>query len=466
MFAKIREEDIRFVDLKFVDLFGRLQHITYAVEAIDPKVFIDGLGFDGSSVRGFQAIHESDMIMMPDASSLFVDPFFDDPTISLFCDIIDPRTHGFYSRGTRGVARRAEQYLNTTGIADTAYFGPELEFFVFDDVRFDTQTKHSFFFVDSDMAFWQRGEKQGPNLGHKMGRKQAYFAAPPSDGFHNLRSKMVSVLRSVGIDAELHHHEVASAGQQELGFRFGTLVSQADAALKYKYVIKNVAHRYGKTATFMPKPLFEENGSGMHVHTSLWRGDENLFYEPGTYADLSQLARYFIGGLLHHAPALCGLVAPGTNSYRRLVPGYEAPINLAFSQSNRSACVRIPAFATSPKAKRIEFRTPDPSSNPYLAFAAILMAGLDGIQNEIQPPAPVDVDIYELSAEERKHIGAAPGSLDQALRALEKDHEFLLRGGVFTHDLLETWVQHKRKHEIDFIRLRPHPGEFALYYDT
>ncbi|HBP17930.1 MAG TPA: type I glutamate--ammonia ligase [Planctomycetes bacterium] len=466
VFGIIRDQEIRFVDLKFVDLFGRLQHITFAVEAFDLKAFRDGLGFDGSSVRGFQAIHESDMLMVPDPSSAFVDPFFDDPTLSLFCDILDPRTHTFYSRGTRGVARRAEQYLLTTGIADTAFFGPELEFFVFEDVRFDQHTKHSFYFVDSDMAFWNRGGEQGPNLGHKMPQKQAYFVCPPSDGYHNLRSKMISVLRAVGIDAELHHHEVASAGQQELGFKFGTLVQQADSSLKYKYVIKNVAHRYGKTATFMPKPLFEENGSGMHVHCSLWKEGQNTFYEPGGYADLSDNARYFIGGLLAHAPALCGLTNPTTNSYRRLVPGYEAPINLAFSASNRSACVRIPAFANTPNSKRIEFRTPDPTANPYLAFAAILMAGLDGIQRKIDPPSPIDVDIYELSEDEKKDIGSAPGSLEEALDALERDHDFLLEGGVFTEDLISTWVAHKRKHEIDYIRLRPHPGEFSLYYDA
>jgi glutamine synthetase len=466
-FRLIKDREIRFVDLKFVDLFGALQHITYAVEAFDEDAFERGLGFDGSSIRGFQKIHESDMIMKPDPASAFVDPFADEPTVSFFCHVFDPATGKAYSRDTRAVARRAEAFLRETGIADTAYFGPELEFFVFDDVRYDHATQHGYYFVDSAAAFWNAGEEQGPNLGHIPARKGAYFNTGPADRLHNLRSKMVSVLRAVGVPAELHHPEVGAAGQCELGFKFGTCVEQADRACLYKYVVKNVAYRYGKTATFMPKPLFQENGSGMHVHVSLWKDQKNLFWDKGRYADLSQLAHHFIGGVLAHAPALCGLCAPTTNSYRRLVPGYEAPMNLVFSQRNRSACIRVPIAAMSPKAKRIEFRTPDPSGNPYLTLAAILMAGLDGVLRRIEPPAPVDEDIYELVEHGRgAEIARTPGSLEEALGALADDREFLLRGGVFTRDLLDTWIDFKRDNEIDFIRLRPHPGEFALYFNA
>jgi glutamine synthetase len=464
----IKEKSIRFVVLKFVDLFGLLHHLTVPSEAVDGSTFTDGLGFDGSSVRGFQKIHESDMILKPDSTSMFVDPFADDPTLSFFCNIIDPAGRKPYSRDPRVVAQRAEAYLLGLGIADRAYFGPELEFFIFDTVRYDQATPHGFYYVDNECGFWNTGQDGGtPNLGHKPRRKLAYFASPPTDRYQNLRSKMVSLLRSVGVEAEIHHHEVGAAGQSEIGFKYGTLVQQADRALKYKYVVKNAAHRYGKTVTFMPKPLFEENGSGMHVHISLWKKGENLFFKDGGYADLSPLAIHFIGGLLHHAPALCAFCAPSTNSYRRLVPGYEAPINLVYSQRNRSACIRVPMLTSHPKAKRIEFRTPDPSCNPYLAFAAILMAGLDGIEKEMQPPPPIDEDIYELVEHDPDlQIRSTPGSLEEAIRALEDDHEFLLKGDVFTPDLIKTYISYKQENEIDFVRLRPHPAEFMLYYNA
>jgi glutamine synthetase len=464
----IKEKEVEFVDLKFVDLIGALQHITVPAPRIELATFTDGLGFDGSSIRGFQQIHESDMIMRPDASTLFFDPFADDLTLSFFCDIIDPAGRKSYERDPRSVARRAEQYVQGSGIAERAVFGPELEFFIFDTARYGQETPHGFYFIDNEAAFWNSGSNDEPaNLGHRPRRKQAYCAVPPADRFHNLRSKMVSVLESVGVEVELHHHEVAAAGQSEIGFRFGTLVTQAERALKYKYVVKNVARRYDKTATFMPKPLFEENGSGMHVHVSLWRDGKNLFYEEGGYAGLSPLAVHFIGGLLQHAPALCALCAPSTNSYRRLVPGYEAPINLVYSQRNRSACIRIPMFSSSPNAKRIEFRTPDPSCNPYLAFAAILMAGLDGVERRLEPPPPIDVDIYELVKHGKAgDIRSTPGSLKEALEALKRDHEFLLRGGVFSQDVIAAYTEYKERNEIDFVNLRPHPAEFLLYYNV
>jgi len=467
MFKQISDDKIRFVDMKFVDLLGMLQHITFPVEAVEPDIFQKGLGFDGSSVRGFQKINESDMKLLPDAHTLFRDPFFDDPTLSVFCDIVDPSGYKPYSRDPRGVAHRAARLAKSLELADQVFFGPELEFFLFDDVRYDQSTEHGYYFIDADGAFWNTGQSGGGNLAHRAGQKGAYFAAAPVDQSQNLRSKMSTVLRQVGVECDLHHHEVAAAGQNEIGFKFSTLTESADNSIKFKYVIKNVAHRYKKAATFMPKPLFEENGSGMHVHVSLWKDGQNTFYEAGGYADLSQSAVHFIGGLLHHASALCAFVAPTTNSYRRLVPGYEAPMNLVYSQRNRSACIRIPMFATSPSAKRIEFRTPDPSCNPYLAFAAILMAGLDGIAKEIEPPDPVDEDIYELADTEKgKSIRRTPGSLEEAIDALDQDHDFLLKEGVFPPDLIETWIDLKRKEEIDYIRLRPHPGEFPLYFNV
>ncbi len=461
----IKEKEVQFVDFKFVDLPGVLQHTTIPIEVFDERVFVDGIGFDGSSIRGFQRIHESDMLLLPDRSTMFLDPFMDDPTLSFLCNIKDPQTHKIYSRDARAVAQRAERYLVTSGIADVSYYGPELEFFIFDEVRYHQSTNQGYFLIDSDEGSWNTGRKEKPNLGYKTRQKEGYFPVPPTDTYQNLRSKMVSVLRTVGVEAEVHHHEVASGGQSEIGIRFNTMVSMADRALKYKYVIKNVARRYNKTVTFMPKPLFQDNGSGMHVHISLWKNGRNLFYQTGRYAELSETAEYFVGGLLHHAHALCGLCAPTTNSYRRLVPGYEAPINLVYSQRNRSACVRVPMYSGSEKAKRIEFRTPDSTCNPYLAFAAMLMAGLDGIQNRMQPPPPIDEDIYELAHHDGKKIKGTPGSLEEAMAALEHDHEFLLKGGVFTEDLIRVWLDYKRAREIDYIRLRPHPSEFALYFD-
>jgi len=464
---RIKDEEIRFLDLKFVDLFGTLQHLTVPAEVVDEGSFQTGFGFDGSSVKGFQKINESDMLLLPDPNSVFLDPFFDDPALSVFCDISDPVRMKPYSRDPRGIARRAQRLVRSIGLADEVYFGPELEFFVFDEVSFDQATQHGYYFLNSSAAFWAAGKEGTGSLGHQAARKQAYFAAPPVDRYNNLRSKISNVLRQTGLETELHHHEVAAAGQCEIGFRFGPMLLQADAAIKYKYVVKNVVDRYGKTATFMPKPLLQENGSGMHMNMSLWKDGKNLFYSEGGYADLSEFAIFFIGGLLRHARALCAICAPTTNSYRRLVPGYEAPMNLIYSSRNRSACVRIPVSGASAKTKRVEFRTPDPSCNPYLGFAAVLMAGIDGVQNRIQPPAPVDEDIYQLAGTEGgQSIESTPESLGEALQALQEDHEFLLQGDVFTSDVIEAWIETKRQNEIDFIRLRPHPGEFSLYFNT
>ena len=465
----MREEGIRFLDLKFVDVFGTLQHITVPAEVVDEKALNFGFSFDGSSVRGFQAITESDMILRPDPSSVFKDPFFDEPAFSLFGDVIDPIRYKPYRRDPRGVAQRAERLIRSLGIADNAFFGPEIEFYVFDEVRFDQSTQHGFYFVNSESAFWNtgQGDQKAANLGSRLPRKRGYFASPPGDRYHNLRSKMSDVLRSVGVMTELHHHEVGAPGQQEIGFRFGPLMEQADRAIKYKYVVKNTARRYDKSVTFMPKPLFEEAGSGMHVNLSLWKDGENLFYEQGRYGDISELATHFIGGLLKHAPALCAFTNPSTNSYRRLVPGYEAPINLVYSSRNRSACVRVPMATASPKQKRIEYRTPDPASNPYLAFAAILMAGIDGIVNGTEPEPPVDENIYEFAKTDRgRAIRSTPRSLEMAIDALERDHDFLLRDDVFPSDLIEIWIAAKREQEINYINLRPHPSEFSLYFDV
>ena len=464
----IKDKEIQFLDLKFVDLLGTLQHLTLPGELVDESLFRNGMAFDGSSVRGFTRINQSDMLLIPDSSSLFEDPFFDDPTFSVFCDIVDPNGRYTFSRDPRSVARRAEQLLRSLGIADTAYFGPEIEFFVFDDVRFDQATQHGYFFLNSSAASWSTGkEGGGTNLGHQASQRGAYFSAPPVDQYNNLRSKISHVLKRVGLQPELHHHEVGAAGQCEIGFRFGPLLEQADASIKYKYVVKNVVDRVGKTATFMPKPLLQENGSGMHHNISLAKDGENVFYQAGTYGDLSRLAVHFVGGLLEHASALCGICCPTTNSYRRLVPGYEAPMNLLYSGRNRSACIRIPTMTGGPKSKRVEFRTPDPSCNPYLSFAAILCAGIDGVRRKIQPPDPVDEDIYELASRGgASEFERTPGTLDEALLALEKDHDFLIQDGVFTSDFIETWVDFKREKEIDFVRLRPHPGEFSLYFNV
>jgi len=463
---KIKDDKIQFIDLKFVDLFGTLQHLVIAAEQVDEGALVKGFSFDGSSVRGFQSINDSDLILRPDPASCFVDPFFEEPALSFFCDIISPRDNKPYLSDPRGIAKKAENLLRAQGIAENAFFGPEIEFFIFDEVRFDQATQYGYYYLNSAAAFWSTG-REGKNLGNIAGRKRAYMSAPPIDQYNNLRSKISQVLKLVGLEPELHHHEVAAAGQSEIGFRFGPLTEQADKATKYKYVVRNVVDRYDKTVTFMPKPLHQENGSGMHVNMSLVKDGKNLFYHPNRYADLSELADHFIAGILTHAPALCAICNPTTNSYRRLVPGYEAPMNLVYSQSNRSACIRIPATATSPKAKRIEYRTPDPSSNPYLTFASILLAGIDGIRKKMIPPDPVDEDIYDYVASGRgADLKSTPASLEDALIALEKDHDFLVQDGVFSTSLLEKWIKYKRKEELEYINLRPHPSEFILYFNV
>jgi glutamine synthetase len=460
----IREKHIEFLDLKFADLFGRLQHYTLTADKADEDLFSIGTGFDGSSIRGFQKINMSNMLMRPDPSTAFIDPFFDHRTLSFICDIIDPLKRERYPKDTRLVGQKTIEYLRTTGIADTAFFGPEPEFFIFDHVKYDQSYNKAFYEVDSSEAYWNAG-KDRENLGYKIPYKQGYFPTSPHDQHHNLRSKMVEVLRSCGIQVNLHHHEVATAGQTEIGLEVSDLVRQADTLLHYKYIIKNVAHRYGKTVTFMPKPIFMDNGSGMHTHISLWKDGKNMFYTFGNYADLSTTARYFIGGLFTHIDAILAFAAPITNSYRRLVPGYEAPINLVYSARNRSAAVRIPMYSSSENAKRIEFRCPDPSCNPYLAFSAMVMAGISGIQGEIEPPPPIDEDIYELSPEEKAGIRSTSGSLKEVIDGLEKDYGFLLEGNVFSEELIESYISYKRKKEIDQVALRSHPWEFSLYYE-
>ncbi len=461
----IRERDIQVVDLRFCDLPGLWQHFTVASGDVTEEAFAEGFGFDGSSIRGFQQIQESDMILFPDPTTAFEDPFTKVPTMVLICDVGDPVTGEPYSRDPRYVARKAEKYLNSTGMADTAYVGPEPEFFIFDDVRFDQTYNQGYYFVDSAEGHWNSGREENPNLGYKPRYKEGYFPVPPMDSLHDIRTEMMLTLIEAGVDVEVHHHEVATGGQCEIDLRFDSLLTMGDKFLKFKYITKNVARRYGKTVTFMPKPIFMDNGSGMHCHQSLWKEGRNIFYKAGTYADLSEAAVHYIGGILKHAPALLAFCACSTNSFRRLVPGYEAPINLVYSQRNRSACVRIPAYSRSEKAKRIEFRSPDPTANGYLAFAAMLMAGLDGIQNKILPPDPIDKDLYDLPPEDATEVELLPGSLAEVLDALEADHEFLLKGDVFTKDLIEMWIGYKREHEVDAMRLRPHPHEFALYFD-
>jgi glutamine synthetase len=462
--ALIREKEVRAVDLRFMDFPGLWQHFTIPAEALEESTFEDGLGFDGSSIRGWQAINESDMLVIPQADTAFLDPFTKERTLTIICNIHDPLDKTEYSRDPRNVARKAVNYMKSTGIADVAYFGPELEFFVFDEVRYD-QTQHSgYYFLDSSEGAWNTGREEKPNLGYKLRYKEGYFPVPPSDQHHDMRTEMMLTMIDCGVPIEAQHHEVATGGQGEIDMRFDELVKMADKVLKYKYIVKNVARKYGKTATFMPKPLFMDNGTGMHVHASLWKDGKNLYAGSG-YAGLSDMGMWAIGGLLKHAPALCAITNPTTNSYKRLVPGYEAPVNLAYSRRNRSASIRIPVYSSSPKAKRIEFRCPDGSSNPYLAFAAMLMAMLDGIKNKVQPGEPLDKDIYDLEPEELAKVPKAPGSLDEALTALEKDHEFLLQGDVFTRDVISTWIWYKREKEVDAIRLRPHPYEFALYFD-
>jgi len=463
----IRSAELAMVDLKFVDLPGTWQHFSIPAGQFSDELFTEGIGFDGSSIRGFQQIHESDMLLIADPSTAIVDPACDIPTLSLLCNVFDPLTRQPYSRDPRHVAQKAERYLADSGIADISYWGPEAEFFIFDSIRFDVGAQFAYHFVDSEEGIWNSGaDTPMPNLGHRPRWKEGYFPVPPVDTLQDLRSEMVLKMIAAGIDVEVHHHEVATGGQNEIDMRFGPLTQMADRLLLYKYIIKNVARQHGKTATFMPKPLFGDNGSGMHCHQSLWKGGENLFFDTKGYALLSQTAKWYIGGLLRHSPALLALCAPTTNSYRRLVPGFEAPVNLIYSQRNRSAGVRIPVYSNSPKSKRIEYRCPDASCNPYLAFAAMLMAGLDGVRNKIDPGEPLDKDLYDLEPEDAALIKQVPGSLGETLDALELDNDFLLAGDVFTPDLIETWIDYKRAKELDPMRLRPHPYEFYLYYDT
>jgi len=461
----VSDEGIKMIDMRFVDLPGLWQHFSISANEMEEEMFEEGLGFDGSSIRGFQEIQESDMILIPDASTAFKDPFTAVPTLNIICNVKDPVTLQSYTRDPRHIAQKAENYLKSTGIGDTAYFGPEPEFFVLDDIRFDQSYNYGYYYVDSKEGFWNSGKEENPNLGYKPRYKEGYFPVPPMDSLQDIRSEMVLLLEEIGVQVEVHHHEVGTAGQCEIDMRFDTLTSMADKFLKYKYIIKNVGRRHGKTVTLMPKPIFQDNGSGMHIHTSIWKGGKNVFYEPGGYADLSKTAVYYIGGILKHTPALLGFCAPTTNSYRRLVPGYEAPINLIYSQRNRSAAVRIPAYSRSEKAKRVETRFPDPSCNGYLAFAALLMAGLDGVQNKITPPDPIDKDLYDLAPADAANVKSTPGNLEDVLNALEDDHDFLLKGDVFTKDVIETWIDYKRSREVDPMRLRPHPHEFALYFD-
>ncbi|MGH3116737.1 MAG: type I glutamate--ammonia ligase [Gaiellales bacterium] len=461
----IKNEGVEMVDLRFCDLPGLMQHFTMAPEELTEKGFEEGYGFDGSSIRGFQEIHESDMLLIPDPSSAFIDPFRTAKTLTLLCFVKDPVTEEYYSRDPRFIARKAEEHLLSTGVASTSYWGPEAEFYIFDSVRFDQNQHSGYYYIDSVEGVWNSGRlEEGGNKGYKPRYKEGYFPVPPMDHFQDLRSEMVLNMRKVGIDVEVHHHEVGTAGQAEIDMGFGPLLRMADNLMLYKYVTKNTALRHGKTVTFMPKPIFEDNGSGMHVHQSLWADEEPLFWGEG-YGNISDLARHYIGGLLAHAPALLALVAPTTNSYRRLVPGFEAPVNLVYSKRNRSACVRIPVYHKSPKAKRVEFRCPDPSCNPYLAFSAMLMAGLDGIKQNIEPPDPIDHDLYDLPPEDAARVAQVPGSLDEALAALEEDHDFLLAGGVFTPDIIDTWIEFKKEKEIQALNLRPQPWEFFMYYD-
>ena len=460
----IKENDIKMVDLKFNDLPGLWQHFSMPIAELD-DVWEEGVGFDGSSIRGFQKIQESDMILIPDPNSARLDPVPEVPTLSVICDIYDPLTRKPYSRDPRFIAQKAEAYLKTTGIAETSYWGPEPEFFVFDDVRFDQTENSGYYFVDSVEGEWNSGREENPNLGYKPRFKEGYFPVPPHDSLQDLRTEMILTMADVGIPIEVHHHEVATAGQCEIDMKFDSLLAMSDKLMWFRYIVKNVARRHGKVATFMPKPLFGDNGSGMHTHQSLWNGDTNTFFDEKGYALMSESGKHYAGGLLKHARSLMAFCAPTTNSYKRLVPGYEAPVNLVYSARNRSAAVRIPVYTDSPKSKRLEFRPPDNSCNPYLAFPAMLMAGLDGIEKGIDPGAPVDKDTYDLSAEDEAKLKTVPGSLEEALDALEEDHDYLLKGDVFTQDVLDVWIEFKRL-QIDEVRIRPHPYEFHLYFDV
>jgi glutamine synthetase len=468
IFDYIKKNDVKLIDVRFIDLPGIQHHFNVPVESFDESVFTDGLMFDGSSIRGFQSIHESDMKLLPVPSSAYLDPFRKEKTLIILFSVHNPDDNTPYSRDPRGIVAKAVDFMRSTGIADTAFFAPEAEFYVFDRIRFLTGMNQAFHHIDSYEGAWNTGIEEDadgtPNRGYRTRIKGGYFPVSPTDQFADLRDEMVMNLGKVGLLVERAHHEVGTAGQMEINYRFSDILTAGDELMKFKYIIKNTAWAAGKTATFMPKPLFGDNGSGMHVHQSLWKDGKPLFWGDG-YANLSDMARWYIGGLLKHAPSLLAFTNPTVNSYKRLVPGYEAPVNLVYSARNRSACIRIPITGSNPKAKRIEFRCPDPSSNPYLAFAAMLMAGIDGIQNKIEPPKPVDKDLYELEGDEAKSIPQVPGSLDAVLDNLERDNEFLTRGGVFTKDLIDTWIDFKRKQEVDYVRLRPHPAEFELYYD-
>lgn len=463
--AFAKEKELKIVDFKFMDLPGMWQHFSMPISELTEDLFEDGVGFDGSSIRGFQQIHESDMLLFPDPATAIVDPACKIDTLSLVCNIKDPVTLESYSRDVRHVAQKAEAYLQSTGIADTSFWGPEAEFYLLNDIRYGQDHHSGYYFVDSVEGSWNTGRDEGPNLGYKPRYKEGYFPVPPSDTLQDVRSEIILKMIECGIDVEVHHHEVGTGGQGEIDMRYDTLARMGDKLALYKYIIKNTAREHNLTATFMPKPLFEDNGSGMHIHQSLWRDNQNIFFDAQGYALLSETALYYIGGLLKHAQSLCALIAPTTNSYKRLVPGFEAPVNIAYSQRNRSACVRIPIYHKNPKAKRVEFRTPDPSCNPYLAFSALLMAGLDGIQNKIHPGNPVDKDLYDLEPEDMAAIDSTPSSLSEALDALEDDHEYLLKGDVFTQDVIDSWITYKHENEVDAINLRPHPYEFHLYHD-
>src|SRR5229473_1887218 len=457
------KNNAKILDLRFTDLPGVWQHVSFPIQELSENSFKEGFGFDASSIRGWASIHESDMLLVPDPTTAFMDPFRDSPTLVMIGDVIDPVTKQPYPRDARHIARKAEAYLGFSGIADQAFYGSEAEFFIFDNVRFDQTYQHGFYFIDAEEGRWNSGREEH-NLGFRPRVKEGYFPVPPTDHYQDLRTEMVQQLMAIGIDVECHHHEVGGAGQAEIDMRFATLLKSADNMMKYKYIVRNVAYQFGKSVTFMPKPLFGDNGSGMHTHQSLWAKGQPLFAGNG-YAGLSQTALWYAGGLLKHAAAIVAFAAPTTNSYKRLVPGYEAPVNLAYSKRNRSAAVRIPVYSESPKAKRLEFRPPDPSCNPYLAFSAMLMAGLDGIKHKIDPGQPLDKDSFDLEPEEAARIPLMPGSLDEALNELEKDHKFLTEGGVFAEDFLELWIEYKRKNEVDPVRMRPHPYEFHLYYD-
>jgi glutamine synthetase len=465
-----KNRGIGIIDLKFTDLPGTLQHLSIPLSELTEQNLSDGYGFDGSSIRGFKAIQESDMLLIPDTNTAVVDPFYQIPTLTMLCNVMEPETRELYSRDPRHIARKAESFLKESGIADVSYWGPEAEHFIFDSARFAQNSNSGYYFIDSEEGIWNSGSERalsgGPNLAYHPRYKEGYFPTPPMDTYQDIRSECVQKLEHFGVIVEKHHHEVATAGQAEIDMRYDTLTTTADNVILQKYIVKNVAHAHGKVATFMPKPIFGDNGSGMHTHQSLWRGGTNLFYDANGYGLISATCRHYIGGLLAHAPALLAFIAPTTNSYRRLVPGFEAPVNLVYSMRNRSACIRIPVYFSSPASRRIEFRLPDPSCNPYLAFSAMLMAGLDGIINEMEPPDPVDENLYDLPAEQASKIRQVPGSLEAVLNALESDYEFLLRGGVFTEDLIETWLDYKRNNELDPMRLRPHPHEFFMYFDT